>query len=117
MFYFDHYEPGFFFQGPKFYILDDTQVIECHDIHQWNQWMDDPVNRFVGFNCSADGIADVSTVFLGFCLAWLGSTPILFETRVFGGIFDDHAKKYSTWQDAVEGHQKITGIVNSFSQN
>ena len=54
----------------------------------------------------------VSTVFLGIDHNWLGSTPILFETMVFGGEYDQYQKRYSTWDEALVGHARIFNMVN-----
>jgi hypothetical protein len=53
----------------------------------------------------------VSTVFLGIDHGF-GDDPILFETMVFGGEYDGIQKRYSTWDEAVEGHYKICYLVN-----
>jgi hypothetical protein len=59
----------------------------------------------------------VSTVFLGmdhnFSFDENISTPILFETMVFGGKYDGRQRRYSTYGDAKKGHWEIVdGIRN-----
>jgi hypothetical protein len=61
----------------------------------------------------------VSTVFLGMDHNFWGcdvdniSTPILFETMVFGGKYDGRQRRYSTYGDAKKGHWEIVdGIRN-----
>lgn len=50
----------------------------------------------------------VSTVFLGYDHSY-GETesPLLFETMVFDGDFDGYQMRYSTYEDALKGHQEI----------
>ena len=50
-----------------------------------------------------DGIK-VSTVFLVVDHAWEGG-PLLFETMIFGGEHDEYQWRYSTWDEAVVGHE------------
>ena len=51
--------------------------------------------------------AFVSTVFLGIDHSWLGGPPILFETMIFGGQFDEVQKRYCTMEEAIDGHAKL----------
>lgn len=59
----------------------------------------------------SDDIVDgqrVSTVFLQLDHNWEPTgSPILFETMIFGGEYDQDMWRYSTWQEAKEGHDKI----------
>jgi len=57
----------------------------------------------------------ISTVFLGLdhrmdCMDGAGP-PIVFETMVFGGKLDHSEGRYSTWDDAVEGHENWVKLV------
>jgi hypothetical protein len=36
-----------------------------------------------------------------------GEEPILFETMIFGGPWDHHQWRYSTWEQAEAGHQEV----------
>lgn len=50
----------------------------------------------------------VSTVFLHFDHNWgSNEAPVLFETMIFGGPYDSDMWRYSTWNEAKEGHDKI----------
>lgn len=54
----------------------------------------------------------VSTVWLGVDHSFMNlDTPIIFETMVFGGKYDDYTKRYSTEQEALEGHKTVVDIV------
>ncbi len=59
---------------------------------------------------SRDGV-DVSTVFLGRDHAYFGDAPLLFETMVFGGEFDQEQERYSTLQEAKDGHAAMVKKV------
>lgn len=55
----------------------------------------------------------VSTVFLPFDHSFDGSSePVLFETLVFGGIHDGFMQRYCTYDEAVEGHEKVCYMIN-----
>lgn len=46
----------------------------------------------------------ISTMFLSNDHSRDGGTPILFETMIFGGRFDQYCRRYSTWDEAELGH-------------
>jgi len=51
---------------------------------------------------------DVSTVFIGLDHRFTGDgPPLVFETMVFGGPFDQEQERYSTWDEAVAGHARM----------
>ena len=53
----------------------------------------------------------VSTVFLGLDHSFGGGTPILFETMIFGGEYDDYQERYHTLEEAQVGHEKAISLV------
>jgi hypothetical protein len=56
----------------------------------------------------------VSTVWLGLDHSWgLSGPPLIFETMVFGGKFDEWAWRYSTEREAREGHARIVAAVRA----
>lgn len=58
------------------------------------------------------GDAEVSTVFLGINHQWKdGEPPVLFETMIFGGPRDGYQNRYSTWEEAEQGHLSALAIV------
>lgn len=57
----------------------------------------------------------VSTIFLHFDHNWSEEgDPILFETMIFGGQYDRNMWRYSTWDEALEGHKRV---VNCLKEN
>lgn len=56
--------------------------------------------------------AEISTVWLGLNHNWMpDGPPLIFETMVFGGSFDQHQERYSTEAEALAGHARIVEMV------
>jgi len=49
----------------------------------------------------------ISTVFLGIDHNFGDGPPLLFETMVFGGKLDQEQDRYSTYDEAITGHDKM----------
>lgn len=62
-----------------------------------------------------DGVR-VSTVFLGIDHNHGGGAPILFETMVFGGAFNEAQERYHTREEAIAGHKAWVKEVKAASQ-
>ena len=90
------------------YILDGKTPIPCFDIAQWGNQ-----NKIVGKNEFGD--VSVSTVFLGMDHSFNGGTPVLFETMIFGGEYDQYQERYCTWDEAEKGHQIACELVNKIA--
>lgn len=92
------------------YILDDKTPIECPDIIEWGKWFE-KAERHVAKTEAGD--VKVSTVFLGLDHSFGEGPPLLFETMIFGGDHDEEMWRYSTWDEAEQGHEsacKVAGI-------
>ena len=65
------------------------------------------------------GKVDISTVFLGINHAFDDRVPMLFETMIFqfGGKHDEYCERYSTWQDAEEGHKRAVKMVREAKES
>jgi hypothetical protein len=50
--------------------------------------------------------AQISTVFLGLDHQWGDGPPLIFETMVFGGRFDQSQERYPTEEAALAGHAR-----------
>jgi len=83
------------------YILDGREAVPCHDLTEWGTWFEN-ADRHV----AKDEIGDVkiSTIFLGLDHSFGQGPPLLFETMVFGGDADGDMDRYSTWEEAEQGH-------------
>ena len=90
------------------YILVGHEPVREPDLFKWARWLDS-AERHVKLTEQDD--VRVSTVFLGIDHSWDDDRPILFETMVFidgdGGEMD----RYATWDEAVEGHDRIVATV------
>lgn len=53
----------------------------------------------------------ISTVFLGIDRRFGDGPPILFETMVFGGPLNKEMERYSTWDEAEKGHDRMVQRV------
>lgn len=97
---------------PGLYILKDGEPVRCDDVLEWGRWMETG-DRQIAQDRDESGTSDirVSTVFLGLDHAFMGGTPILFETMIFGGPHDGRTRRYSTLDEALEGHQDMCRLA------
>jgi len=91
------------------YILVGKEPKQINDILEWARQFETS-NRIVEETQIGD--VKVSTVFLGIDHAFIGGEPLLFETMIFGGEEDGYQNRYSTWDEAVKGHQFACEKVN-----
>ncbi len=89
--------------------LDGKNPVPCSDVIEWGKWFEKS-NRHVADTKIGD--VRVSTVFLGLDHGF-GSAPILFETMVFGGNFDEEMNRYHTWEEAEKGHAEMVRKVEA----
>jgi hypothetical protein len=83
------------------YILDGKNPVAVDDALEWAKWFE-TADRTV--KKSKIGDAEISTVFLGLDHNWGLGPPVLFETMIFGGRFDEDQDRYCTWDEAIKGH-------------
>ena len=97
----------------KWYILNKRNKPVSKPVLEAAKWMEkNPEKRIVKQEYVDD--IHISTVFLGLDHAWPWSadkTPILWETMIFGGEHDQYQERYSSYEDAVEGHQKALTLI------
>ena len=78
-------------------------------------------NLPLSISISSDQIGQsrISTVFLSMDHGLAGligdETPVLFETMVFGGEYEDYQERYHTYDEAEEGHRRICEMVDKKS--
>lgn len=95
------------------YILDENKnPVKCNDMSVWGKWIKNPENKRVALTNISEDVY-VSTVFLGIDHNFgRNDKPILFETMVFGGIYDGlEAMRYYTFEEALLGHDAMVGFV------
>jgi len=96
--------------------LDENKNVIPSSLEEWANFIESkfPTNyRHVG-----DEIIDgkrVSTVFIGLTYNFdpFSHVPIVFETMVFDNKHGIYQDRYSTWQEAEEGHKKAVEWVKN----
>ncbi len=102
----------------KRYILVGRKAVEEPDLSRWEGWfshanrivksIDIPVteeNRFLFKITVPHCVINVSTVFLGIDHALYGARPLLYETKITGGQYDQRRQWTHTWDEAETEHQ------------
>lgn len=91
------------------YCLDDEtheiRPIELEDLWRTGEQVGKSVAK------TKVGDVEVSTVFLSIDHSFGGGRPLVFETMVFGGEHDQWQDRYSTWDEAVKGHENAVKMV------
>ena len=93
---------------PKYAVLKGHEVVPIGSQAKWGASFDYAARRVAH---DTIGEARVSTVFLGLNSSFGEGPPLWFETLVFGGEFDDEIHRYTTWDEAVEGHKNMVRRV------
>jgi hypothetical protein len=94
------------------YILDDENKPVRSTIDDCSKWLqENPERKAV----KQEHVGDiyVSTVFLGLDHSWDEGKPVLWETMIFGGEHDQYMDRYSSVEDALEGHQTALNLINN----
>jgi hypothetical protein len=104
---------------PLQYKLDENKnPVPMSDVVQWAEWME-TANRSVAVDKivieNTNIVITISTVFLGVDNNQnpLSNVPVLFETMVFNGEFDQMVNSYKSWREAEEGHKKVLSFVKN----
>ena len=89
----------------KYILNKDNITIKCNDLRKWGQWFENNKNlRCVALHQLNN--LKVSTVFLGIDHNWSEKgPPLLFETMIFGGVYNQTCQRYSTYIEALKGHK------------
>lgn len=97
------------------YILKRGRPVKAKSIKHYHYWSLNSKYK----NVKQEHIGDVfiSTVFLGLDHAFPwdeDQTPVLWETMIFGGEHDQsYQERYTSYEDALEGHQTALNLVNN----
>lgn len=95
--------------GNNQYILDANGNPKPEpDVRAWGEWVQ-KADRRIALD-KFDGVK-VSTVFLGLDHNFGSGEPLVFETMVFGGPFDEECERYSTREQAIAGHAAMVAKV------
>ncbi len=92
------------------YILDGRNPIPCADFMTRARWFETS-DRHVAKSDFGD--VRVSTVFVGLDRSFGDGPPLLFETMIFGGPFDQdkYQERCSTWEEAEAQHAKAVEVA------
>lgn len=110
------------------YILNGKHAVPEPDFSRWGAWWRtaDRIVQRTHFRVSLSPDAAlfkdhpitgaphtilVSTVFLGMDHNHFSSPPLLFETMIFGGPWDEEQWRYPTWEEAEAGHQRAIELI------
>ena len=94
------------------YILENGKI-KVVDLMTWAEWFE-KADRHIG-NDFIDGVR-VSTVFLGIDHNFGEGEPLLFETMIFGGEHSDYQERYSTLEEAKQGHLKAIKLAKTIKE-
>ncbi len=88
---------------PRYWILgDDGEPAVADDVLAWGQWFETHDRHVLDERV---GRVRISTVFLGLNHDWREvGPPVLWETMIFGGVFDGYQLRYRSRLDALRGH-------------
>lgn len=94
----------------RWYILDNNNKPVAKPVLEASQWLEDNDHRRILKRDEIGGIL-VSTVFLGLDHAWDSDIPVLWETMIFGGEHDQYQERYTSYKDALEGHEFALTLI------
>lgn len=83
----------------RFYDMEGRPI----DLWEFRRLYEEKDAQRIGYDVR-DGIT-VSTVLLGLDHNWGDGPPLIFETMIFGGEYDEYQERYSTREQAEEGHR------------
>jgi len=90
----------------RLYILaDDGRTPVAVTVHEWAVWFE-TANRQTAFTLvSQEPLIEVSTIFLGLDYnVFRKGPPLLWETMIFGGPNNQWSGRWSSHDEALEGH-------------
>ena len=92
------------------YVLNDAgEPVEEPDVLAWGLWMQS-AHRHVADEAPIPGVR-VSTVFIGLDHNFGDGPPLLWETMIFGGAYDQETWRYTTRAEAEAGHRRAVERV------
>lgn len=95
------------------YILDEAgQPLRVDDLETWARWFETSGDARIVARTELDE-ARVSTVFLATDHQWGEGPPVLFETMIFGGPWDQSQWRWVSREAALAGHDRIVAAVRN----
>lgn len=91
----------------KHYILEGKEPKEAW-LMEWAVWFETANRHLASDHLKNKKWEDIhiSTVFLGLDHSFWEWEPLLFETMIFGWKHDSYQERYSTYDEALEWHEK-----------
>lgn len=84
------------------------------DMETWARWFEQNIaTRVVAKTYIGDDV-QVSTVFIGIDHNWSGQgDPLVFETMIFGGLWDEYQWRYTLRTEAQARHDAIVAALRA----
>lgn len=96
---------------PRYYaLLDNLTTIPCDNLIKWTQGFETTM-RIVGK--TQIGNVEISTVFLGLDHQYGDGPPLIFETMIFGGKYNDYQTRCTTYEQAIAMHEAAVKKVTT----
>jgi len=98
---------------PRHYLLDENKNPYEVSLEEGLKVYEDMSMKIVQQDRLDNGVF-VSTVFLGLDHSWsdsLNHEPVLFETMIFEGPYDQYQVRYTTYNNALNGHKQALELV------
>ena len=92
---------------------DDGRTPICVDLPTCADWFethDGAIAHSGAIHMPSQTLVRISTIFVPFDTAD-PEHPRLFETMVFGGPHNHHTERYTTWQEARMGHERVVRAI------
>lgn len=93
------------------YILDENNKPIRSTIVEYGKQIEENPERKAVKQERIDDIF-ISTMLLGLDHAWNSDIPVLWETMIFGGEHDQYMDRYTSYEDALEGHQQALKLID-----
>lgn len=93
----------------RFYILKDKKPVQCNNLIEWGECMED-INKRTVKRTKKRNIT-ISTVFLGYDCSFDEREKQLFETAVLVDKEFSIERRYATWKEAEKGHNEICNQI------
>lgn len=97
-------------------LTSDKRVIPFDDISEWGKWFGQTYKDGTHWiaNSKLRGMT-ISTIFLGIDHGFSLGPPILFETMIFGGYYNDYQERCCTYDQAMAQHVRVVQLVKNLT--
>lgn len=93
--------------GPMWYLDDNNTPQQCTFEEYSKHYKEYEAKRMAKRLKTTIGECEVSTVFLSHNHSYTDGPPVLWETLVFGGNLAGERDRYTSYDDALEGHKNM----------